>query len=226
MTAATDVLNPFAFPSLIRSVGTQISRRRFVTKGFICTLKSHVLCPVPSISSTISNQSSTYMPFMTQCKRSFGLSDIEQLCENVTHAEKHTPDDKEHLHLRIHQDVLDPRSITMYSTFLPLPFHRLLLQVVIGHVTLSHRSLSSPVLHLQLMTCLPLCSGRDFTDFFWPYSFWLPSTTSLKLTVAIFAVSSANLPSRCSGPFSLLSDTTKKSLHVSRALNDVRHQWL
>ena len=49
------------------------------------------------------------------------LSDIEQLCENVTHVEKHTPDDKEHLHLRIHQDVLNPRSITMYSTFLPLP---------------------------------------------------------------------------------------------------------
>ena len=119
------------------------------------------------------------------------LSDREQLYENVTHAEQHTPDDKEHLHLRIHQDVLNPRSITMYSTFLPLPFHRLLLQVVIGHVTLSHRSLSSPVLHLQLMTCLPLCSGRDFTDFFWPYSFWLLSTTSLKLTVAVFAVSSA-----------------------------------
>ena len=60
------------FPSLIRSVGTQISRRRFVTEGFICTLKSHVLCPVPSISSTMSNQSLTYMPSMTQCKRSFG----------------------------------------------------------------------------------------------------------------------------------------------------------
>ena len=147
------------FPSLIRSVGTQISRRRFVTEGFICSLKSHVLCPVPSISSTISNQSLTYMPSMTQCQEIVRLSDIEQLCENVTHAEKHTPDDKEHLHLRIHQDVLNPRSITMYSTFLPLPSHRLLLQVVIGHVTLSHRSLSSPVLHLQLMTCLPLCSG-------------------------------------------------------------------
>ena len=43
------------------------------------------------------------------------LSDIEQLCENVTHAEKHTPDEKEHLHLRIHHDVLNPnRSITMF----------------------------------------------------------------------------------------------------------------
>ena len=123
------------------------------------------------------------------------FSDIEQLCENVTHAEKHTPDDKEHLHPRIHQDVLIPRSITMYSTFLLLPFHRLLLQVVIGHVTSSHRSLSLPVLHLHLMTCLPLCSRRVFTDFVWPYSFWLLNTTSLKLTVdssvAVFAVSSA-----------------------------------
>ena len=36
------------------------------------------------------------------------LSDIEQLSENVTHAEKHTPDEKEHLHLRIHHDVLNP----------------------------------------------------------------------------------------------------------------------
>ena len=35
------------------------------------------------------------------------LSDIEQLFENVTHAEKHTPDEKEHLHLRIHHDVLN-----------------------------------------------------------------------------------------------------------------------
>ena len=35
------------------------------------------------------------------------LSDIEQLCDNVTHAEKHTPDEKEHLHLRIHHDVLN-----------------------------------------------------------------------------------------------------------------------
>ena len=43
------------------------------------------------------------------------LSDIEQLCENVTHAEKHTPDEKEHLRLRIHHDVLNPnRSITMF----------------------------------------------------------------------------------------------------------------
>ena len=43
------------------------------------------------------------------------LSDIEQLCENVTHAEKHTPDEKEHLHLRIHHDVLNlNRSITMF----------------------------------------------------------------------------------------------------------------
>ena len=44
------------------------------------------------------------------------LSNIEQLCENVTHAEKHTPDDKEHLHLRIHHDVLNPRSITTLCT--------------------------------------------------------------------------------------------------------------
>ena len=123
------------------------------------------------------------------------LSDIEQLHENVTHAEKHTPDDKEQFHLRIHQDVLIPRSITMYSTFLPLPFHSLLLQIVIGRVTSSHRSLFSPVLHLHLMTCLPLCGRRVFTDFIWPYSLWLLSTTSLKLTVnssvAVFAVSSA-----------------------------------
>ena len=42
------------------------------------------------------------------------LSDIEQLCENVTHAEKHTPDEKEHHHLRIHHDVLNPRSITTF----------------------------------------------------------------------------------------------------------------
>ena len=60
------------FPSLIRSVGTQFSRRRFVFEGFICTLESHVLCPVSLISSTVSNRSLTYMPSMTQCKRSFG----------------------------------------------------------------------------------------------------------------------------------------------------------
>ena len=122
------------------------------------------------------------------------LSDIEQLCENVTHAEKHTPDDKEQFHLRIHQDVLIPRSITMYSTFLPFPFHSLL-QIVIGHVTSSHRSLFMPVLHHHLMTCLPLCDRRVLTDFVWPYSLWLLSTTSLKLTVnssvAVFAVSCA-----------------------------------
>ena len=35
------------------------------------------------------------------------LSDIEQLCENVTQAEKHTPGEKEHLRLRIHHDVLN-----------------------------------------------------------------------------------------------------------------------
>ena len=63
------------------------------------------------------------------------LNAIEQLHENVTHAEEHTPDDQEQLHLRIHQGVLIPRSITMYSPFLPLPFHSLLLQVVIGHVS-------------------------------------------------------------------------------------------
>ena len=123
------------------------------------------------------------------------LSDIEQLHENVIRAEKHTPDDKEQFHLRIHHDVLIPRSITMYSTFLPLPFHSLLLQIVNGRVTSSHRSLFSPVLHLHLMTCLPLCGRRVFTDCIWPYSLWLLSTTSLKLTVnssvAIFAVSSA-----------------------------------
>ena len=122
------------------------------------------------------------------------LNATEQLCENVTNAEKHTPDDQEQFYLRIHQDVLIPRSITMYSTFLPLPFHSLL-QIVIGHVTSSHRSLSSPVLHLQLMTCLPLCGRRVFTDFVWPYLLWFLSTTSLKLTVnssvAVFAVSSA-----------------------------------
>ena len=116
------------------------------------------------------------------------LSDIEQLCENVTHAEKHTPDDKEQFHLRIHQDVLIPTSTTMYSTFLPLPFHSLLLQIVIGHVTSSHRSLSLPILHLHLMTCLPLCNRR-------PCSLWLLSTTSLKLTVdssvGVLAVSCA-----------------------------------
>ena len=38
VTASTGVLNLFAFPSLIRSVGTKVSRRRFVTEGFICTL--------------------------------------------------------------------------------------------------------------------------------------------------------------------------------------------
>ena len=69
----------------------------------------------PMASRSLTNQSS-----MAQCKRSFN-SDIEQLCENVTQTEKHTPDDKEHLHLRIHHDVLNPRSITMYSSFLPLP---------------------------------------------------------------------------------------------------------
>ena len=42
------------------------------------------------------------------------LSDIEQLCEYVTHSEKHTPDEKDHLHLRIHHDVLNPRSITTF----------------------------------------------------------------------------------------------------------------
>ena len=119
------------------------------------------------------------------------LSDIEQLCENENHGEKHTPYDKEQFHLRIHQDVFIPRSITMYS--ISLPFHRLLLQIVIGHVTSSHRSLSLPVLHL--MTCLPLCDRRVFTDFVWPYSLWLLSTTSLKLIVdssfAVFVVSCA-----------------------------------
>ena len=64
--------SPVCFPSLTRSVGTQVSRRRFVTECFICTLASHGLCPVPSISSTVSNRSLTYMPCMTQCKRSFG----------------------------------------------------------------------------------------------------------------------------------------------------------
>ena len=42
------------------------------------------------------------------------LSDIDQLCENETHAEKHTPVEKEHLHLRIHHDVRNPRSITTF----------------------------------------------------------------------------------------------------------------
>ena len=107
------------------------------------------------------------------------LSDIEQLCENITHEEKHIPDDKEHLHLRIHQDVLNPRSITMYSTFLPLPFHRLLLQVIIGHVTSSHRSLSSSSapsaddvssslkwmrLHRLLLALLVLASQHNFVQ--------------------------------------------------------------
>ena len=47
------------------------------------------------------------------------LSDIEQLCENVTNAEKHTPDEKEHLHLRIHHDVLNQQPVTVYSSLLP-----------------------------------------------------------------------------------------------------------
>ena len=64
--------SPVCFPSLTPSVGTQVSRRRLVNEGFICTLKSHGLCPVPLISSTVSNRSLTYMPSMTQCKRSFG----------------------------------------------------------------------------------------------------------------------------------------------------------
>ena len=47
---------------------------------------------------------------------SMPIIDAHAVCD-ATHAEK-TPDDEEHLHFRIHQDVI-PRSITMYSTFLP-----------------------------------------------------------------------------------------------------------
>ena len=63
--------SPVCFPSLTRSVDTQVSRSRFVTEDFICTLGTHGLCPVPAISNTVSNWSLSYMPSMTQCKRSF-----------------------------------------------------------------------------------------------------------------------------------------------------------
>ena len=71
VTTSTGVLHLFAFPSLTRSVDTQVSKSRFVTEGFICTLGAHGPWPVPAISSTVSNRSLTYMPSMTQCKRSF-----------------------------------------------------------------------------------------------------------------------------------------------------------
>ena len=47
--------SPVCFPSLTRSVDTQVSRRCFVTEGSICTLGTHGPCPVPAISSTVSN---------------------------------------------------------------------------------------------------------------------------------------------------------------------------
>ena len=104
------------------------------------------------------------------------LNAIEQLCENVTHAEEHTPDDQEQFHHRIHRDVLIPRSITMYSPFLPLPFHSLLLQVVIGHVTSSRApsvaaplddvpsSLRSTGLHRLRLAVLALASQHNFAQ--------------------------------------------------------------
>ena len=153
------------------------------------------------------------------------LNAIEQLHENVTHAEEHTPDDQEQFHLRIHQGVLIPRSITMYSPFLPLPFHSLLLQVVIGHVSsISLLASSAPddVSSSLWWTSLHrLRLGRSRS------SFSAQLCSSSLWTLLLRSSPSPAQPSpRCSGPFPLLSDTTKKSLHVSRALNGVQHQWL
>ena len=94
--------SPFCFPSLTRSVDTQISRSRFVAEGFISTLGTHGLCPVPAIPSDLQHRIQLIIDVhavydaMQEIVR---LTDIEQLHENVTHAEKHTPDDKEQFHL-------------------------------------------------------------------------------------------------------------------------------
>ena len=67
VTASTGIFPPVCSPSLTRNVDTQVSRGRVVTERFICNGP----CPVPAISSTVFNRSLTYMPSMTQCKRSF-----------------------------------------------------------------------------------------------------------------------------------------------------------
>ena len=148
------------------------------------------------------------------------LSDIEQLCENVTHAEKHTPQNPSGCsYPKIHHDVLNFPS----SSFSRPAANRHRTRDVISSISLlassapSPDDMSSSVIDESSQTS----SGRTRSGF----SAQLRSS-SLWTLLLQSSPSPAQPSPRCSGLFPLLSDTTKKSLHVSRALNDVHHQWL
>ena len=107
---------------LTEHTATKVSRRRSTNQGFISNLRSSHLCPVPAISSPVSNWSLTYLASEPQCKISFSSMAIEHFNVNVTHAEKHTLSDHKQFHLRIHHDVQITGSVTMYSPLVPPEF--------------------------------------------------------------------------------------------------------
>ena len=167
------------------------------------------------------------------------LNAIEQLHENVTHAEERTPDDQETVspqnpsvctYPKIHHDVLTP--------FLPLPFHSLLLQNVIEHVTSSHRSLLASSASSAARAPLVAAPPNDvFSSAVDESSQTSSGRTRSGFSAQLRSSSLWTLPLRSSPSpaqpsphvlvlFPLLCDTTKKSLHMSRALNDDQHQWL